>query len=237
MNLILFERGELDAPIPKSDPRIQHLIKVLRVKKDEEFDAGIVDGERGRGWIQEDGSAGVHVMFRPVDVPPPPFELRIAVGVNRPQTARKIISQAATMGVEEIHFFPTQKGESNYLSSRVYRDREVRKLLVEGVQHSFSTKLPSLEIHSCIEECLERESGSESICLDNYESTGLLGGYSFRFLPLTLWFGGERGWSQEERCRFRSHSIPLLSLGDRVLRTETAVVAAVAVSLSAFGYL
>ncbi len=51
--------------------------------------------------------------------------------------------------------------------------------------------------------------------------------------PLALAFGPERGWSGPERALLRAAGFELAHLGPRVLRTETAVVAAVSVAKSA----
>ncbi|HEY1848006.1 MAG TPA: RsmE family RNA methyltransferase, partial [Opitutaceae bacterium] len=47
---------------------------------------------------------------------------------------------------------------------------------------------------------------------------------------LALAFGPERGWSGAERDLLRARGFTLAHLGTRVLRTETAVVAALAIA-------
>jgi len=49
--------------------------------------------------------------------------------------------------------------------------------------------------------------------------------------------GPERGWSARERDLLRARGFELVHLGPRVLRTETACVAAVAVVKSRLGLL
>jgi 16S rRNA (uracil1498-N3)-methyltransferase len=44
--------------------------------------------------------------------------------------------------------------------------------------------------------------------------------------------GPEGGWSGEEREGFAAHGIPRWSLGERVLRVETAAIAAAALVLA-----
>jgi RsmE family RNA methyltransferase len=51
--------------------------------------------------------------------------------------------------------------------------------------------------------------------------------------PLALAFGPERGWSAGERQLLRAQGFELAHLGTRVLRTETAVVAALALAKAA----
>ena len=48
--------------------------------------------------------------------------------------------------------------------------------------------------------------------------------------------GPERGWSARERALFLDSGYKSALLGSRILRTETAAVAGVALSLSRMGY-
>ena len=51
MNLILFEAGEVGSPLALTDPRAIHLLRVLKRRKGDLFDAGIVNGPRGKGTV------------------------------------------------------------------------------------------------------------------------------------------------------------------------------------------
>ena len=50
-----------------------------------------------------------------------------------------------------------------------------------------------------------------------------------------LAFGPERGWSDRDRAMLRANDFALVHLGTRVLRTETAVVAAIALVKARLG--
>jgi 16S rRNA (uracil1498-N3)-methyltransferase len=53
--------------------------------------------------------------------------------------------------------------------------------------------------------------------------------------PLVLAIGSERGWSERERALFRDAGFMTCSLGSRILRTETACVAALGIALARSG--
>ena len=68
------------------------------------------------------------------------------------------------------------------------------------------------------------------LALDNYEATAPLGQcHLIRDTAVVLAFGPERGWGPADRALLSAHGFTLAHLGPRVLRTETAVVAALAV--------
>jgi RsmE family RNA methyltransferase len=76
-------------------------------------------------------------------------------------------------------------------------------------------------------------SGSQ-VALDNYEGTARLS--SVRLTPpVTIAVGPERGWSPVERDLLRDRGFVLADLGERVLRTETACVAALTLVRAGLG--
>ena len=68
------------------------------------------------------------------------------------------------------------------------------------------------------------------VALDNYESiTRLTSSFSNDNEKICLAVGPERGWSAKERDQLRDNQFELCDLGSRVLRVETAVVAAIGI--------
>jgi RsmE family RNA methyltransferase len=54
--------------------------------------------------------------------------------------------------------------------------------------------------------------------------------------PVVLAIGTERGWTEAELGQFLESGFALCSLGDRILKTETAAAVAVSVVLAGLGY-
>ncbi len=234
LNLILFEAGEIGSPLPLGDPRAIHLLRVLRRREGDLFDAGIVNGPRGKGTVAGVGSEGLILRFEPGAEPPPPDPIHLLVALPRPQTARKILNEAAALGVASIRFFQSEKGEPGYAASTLWRSPEWRRHLMDGAAQAFDTRLPDVRHDAALAESIAGLlAGCLRIGLDNYEAAGRL-----RVAPgppaLALAFGPERGWSGAERAQLRSSGFALAHLGPRVLRTETAVVAAVAIAKAGY---
>lgn len=229
MNLILFEAGELDTPLALTDPRAAHLLGVLRRKPGDAFDAGVVDGPRGKATLLEVGTHALTLRFEAGEVPPAPEPIVLLIATPRPQTARKILVEATSLGVDALHFFHAEKAERSYASSTLWSDGEWRRRLLEGAAQAFDTRLPKVHHHAGLAEAIASVPPSHGrLALDNYEATSRLSP-GLRMLPLALAFGPERGWSASERTLLRQTRFELAHVGTRVLRTETAVVAAVAI--------
>lgn len=94
-----------------------------------------------------------------------------------------------------------------------------------GMEQAYTTHVTGIDLlDHTLKASVLSESNGTVLALDNYESIGSLLEYSDSQLPLTLIFGGERGFSPGERNHLRSLDIPIVHLGRRVMKVETAVV-------------
>jgi len=230
VNIILFEAAEIGQPLRCDDPRVVHLLGVLRRKVGDQFDAGIINGPRGKGTVTAINPEGVKFLFKEMAEVGPVEYVHLLVSLPRPQTARKILGEATSLGVASIRFFPAEKGEPSYATSSLWKASEWRRHLVEGAAQAFDTRLPDVAHFPSLAEAIKSlPEGCLRIALDNYEA-------SRRMVPvaalaeLALAFGPERGWSASERSLLRAQGFEIADLGGRVLRTETAIVAAISIA-------
>jgi len=233
VNLILFE-----APLPETllrgdDPRARHVRDVLRRRPGDTFDCGAIDGPRGKATVVADTAEGLRLRFAWESAPPPPLDpIVLLVGLPRPQTARKILREATALGLSRFRFFASGRGEPGYAASSLWRGDAVRRLLIEGAEQAFCTRLPEVALHASLSEALEAEATANAtrVALDNYEAPRGLGALPAEpHTPVIVAVGSERGWTADERDSLRRARFELRHLGPRVLRTETACVAALAI--------
>jgi RsmE family RNA methyltransferase len=256
VNLLLFDPAEIAAPLLRADPRARHLLDVLRRREGDTFDAGLVNGPRGKGTLAVIGADALTLTFAWGDEPPPLPPVTLLIGLPRPQTARDLLRDATTLGVAALHFVATEKSERNYASSTLWTNGEWRRHVLAGAAQAFDTRLPDVTwTHSLAEGVAGLPSNSTLFALDNYEATIPFGvgrsdpaahaaGYgkdvalpvsAGSLEPIVLAFGPERGWGAADRALLRAHGFTLAHLGVRPLRSETAVVAALAVLKTAHG--
>ena len=228
MNLILFTPDELSRPLPRSDPRAVHLLTVLRRQPGDAFDAGLINGPLGRATLLTVGADSLSISFAWGAPPPRPEPVTLIIGLPRPQTARDILRDATTLGAEAIHFVLTEKGERNYAKSTLWTTGEWQRHLVAGAGQAFSTQIPAVTHGRTLAEALSAlPSATLRLALDHYEGTGPLSAVRLTLeSQVVLALGPERGWSAGDRALLRTHGFGLAHLGPRVLRCETAVVAA-----------
>lgn len=228
MNLILFTPDETARPLPLGDPRARHLLTTLRRQEGAEFDAGIINGPRGRGRIEAISAKFLRLTFTWGDAPAALPVIELLVGLPRPQTARDVLRDATTLGATALHFLATEKSDPAYAQSTLWSSGEWMQLVLAGAQQAFDTRVPLVTHGRTLADALARlPPGGSRLALDNYEAAAPLARVRpAPDPPIAIAIGPERGWSAGDRTALRAAGFALVHLGPRVLRTETAVVAA-----------
>jgi RsmE family RNA methyltransferase len=239
VNLLLFRPGEIERPLPAADPRARHLLDVLRRRVGGEFDAGLLNGPRGRGRIEHIATDALTLSFQWTASPPAADPLTLLLGLPRPQTARDILRDATTLGAAALHFVATEKSEPSYAQSSLWRDGEWERHVLAGAEQAFTTLVPEVTSgRSLVDALAGLPAAGPRLALDNYEATAALAGQPCAPAePLVLALGPERGWGPADRVALRAAGFTLVHLGPRVLRLETAVVAALTLAKAARGTL
>src|SRR5450432_406299 len=94
VNIILFHPPEVELPLPRRDPRAVHLLAVLRRRPGDTFDAGLINGPRGKGTLLAINPDHLSLAFAWGAAPPPLGPVSLVIGLPRPQTARDILREA-----------------------------------------------------------------------------------------------------------------------------------------------
>ena len=231
MNLILFDEPFESIRLNADSWPAQHLRKVLRADVGTLVFVGFVNGPRARAEVISAKSDGSYELKTIATEPAPELlPIELLIGLPRPHTARRILFEAASMGVRAIHFFLAEKSEPSYAESRLWKTDEWRERIIRGTEQAFGTHIPQVKLHPDIQSAMEiQETPSAKIALENYEASGPLGSFPINSNDLVaIAVGPERGWSKAERATFRKNKWQLLHMGPHVLRTETACVAAIA---------
>jgi 16S rRNA (uracil1498-N3)-methyltransferase len=237
LNIILFQPEEVEHPLSRNDARARHIIGVLRLQTAGTFDAGLINGPRGKGTLIAIDDNSLTLNFAWGEPSPPLWPIHLLVGLPRPQTARDILRDVTALGVISMHFIPSDRGEASYSNSGLWKTDEWIKCVINGAAQAFCTRLPEVFHKETLTEAINSlPSNCSLVALDNYEAPASLAGFCpTKSQPLALAVGSERGWSPEERVRLRNAGFSLAHLGNRVLRTETACIAAIAIIQSKLG--
>lgn len=210
---------------------------MLKRTAGDSFDAGLVNGPRGKATIAAiDPDGALHLSFVWGAAPAPLAPIHLLVGLPRPQTVRDILREGAALGLASLEFVRTERGEPSYAQSSLWSSPERETLLLAGAAQAFCTRLPEVRHGRTLAAALAVPPHGVSLALDNYEASQPLsraevpvGG------PVTIAIGSERGWTAAERDLLLRRGFLFVHLGERVLRTETACIAAISLLRAKLG--
>ena len=242
MNLILFEAPFEQLNLSADDPRTRHILSVLKIDLGSAFYVGFVNGERALAkmeTIHEDNSITLRIVERMTS--PKCLPVDLFIGMPRPHTAKRVLFEAACLGVRRMYFFQSDRTEPSYMKSRLWLEENYKERLVLGAEQSFTTHVPEVFLCKNLNEALSQINSSEDqytqIAMDNYEAREGLGlslkstnSEGLKIPQIGLAFGSERGWSDSERALLIKEKWKFAHLGNRVLRLEMAVVSAIAIT-------
>lgn len=260
MNICLFSRDEIGKPLSVRDPRADHIIKILHKKVGDTFSAGVIGGMAGVAKISAmdiheskspDGrktfmDGTMEFSFEPLTDGKPLHPLVMVIGFPRPIQLKRLLRDMAGLGVKEVHLTVTELGEKSYLKSDMATTDAGYQMLLEGTEQAAGTHVPELFIHKSLADCfgeLKNKYGSFSgFALDNVNPAGSLWDSLGKNPPsknsvTVAAIGAERGWTDSERKFLELNGLERLSMGNRVLRTETASTVAASLILGAMGVL
>lgn len=237
MNLILFHPHELEKPILRADRRYKHLKRVLKVKSGDRLRAGILNGPPGEIHIVSADAQQIVFTFKETGNPLKPLPIDLFCGLSRPQQVKRILRDCTSMGVSSIRFFPTENGEKSFVHSPIWTGNTLDNLVIEGLEQAGITCAPTvqrLETFNAVLELIHPD--STTIILDNATHLpsfpDLLA--SMQHQSISILIGSERGWTETERARFLKKQLVSAHMGNRILRTDTACISAVALASAAF---
>ena len=239
MNMILFDALPESNLIPASDERARHILEVLKLKEGNSFRMGIINQSEGDAVIISIEGGDILFSYEPKTVPVM-HPVTLLCAQVRPICMKRILREAVSLGVKRIILCGSDTGEKSYLSSNLYKTGEYKEYLLDGAMQAchagMSEVLFANTADGAIRMVNEHCSGSDLIVLDNVVGSVPLS--SAEIGPeAVIAIGPERGWSDRERRLFSEAGYRPMLLGSRVLRTETACSAGVALLLSRMGLL
>ncbi|MBW6521557.1 MAG: 16S rRNA (uracil(1498)-N(3))-methyltransferase [Desulfoarculaceae bacterium] len=235
MNIILIEKQEIQGSrVLLTDRRAKHLIKVLQVQAGDSVRIGIIDGPKGRGRVAALCSrypfqVELEVEFGEETAGKPPIDLLLAL--PRPIMLRRIFSQAAALGVGTIFITHAQRVEKSFWSATLLNEEEYRPHLLQGLEQAVDTRVPEVLVYKRFKPFVEdvlpgriKEYSHLLIAHPGSPAT-LKSVITERPERILLAVGPEGGWIEYEIDRFAEYGFNSFSMGERILKVDTAVVA------------
>lgn len=211
-----------------------YLINVLRLKtgtsckvfnsRDGEFSAEI----SGQNKLQLVLSLGAPV---PV-VGNPEFRIDLGLGLSRGERMDYAVQKSVELGVWQITPLLTEHCEVKLSGDRIAsRVQHWQRIAINACEQCGRTEVPRIKVPQALGDWLKER--SDGMVFD--PSGGAVTGAAAPAQPLSLLIGPEGGLSEEELRLAVEQGLTKVRLGPRILRTETAPVAALSVLQYLYG--
>ena len=146
------------------------------------------------------------------------------------------IEKATELGVARITPILARRTEKHLAQAASKRVERWRRIALEASKQSRRTTIPEIADPLPLKQALEHEQSPTRILLSEAEQATTLGNALATSLAgsqatdTALAIGPEGGWTPEEMTLFTQHQWQPVTLGPRILRAETAAIAAIAIA-------
>lgn len=146
------------------------------------------------------------------------------------------IEKATELGVARITPITARRTDKHLVQAAAKRAERWRRIALEASKQSRRTTIPTIEDPSHLKPTLEHESSPTRILLSETEQATTIAAAlaKSQLSDIALAIGPEGGWTAEEMSLFTSHHWQPVTLGPRILRAETATIAAIAITSSLY---
>jgi 16S rRNA (uracil1498-N3)-methyltransferase len=214
----------------------QHLARVLRARIGQEFDIATPAGVR-RGTIQNITDERVEFELGESVGHADQQEITLLLAIFKFDRMEWAIEKCTELGVTKILPVVARRTDSHLASAAERRVERWKRIVTQAAEQSRRAQPPDIALPMKLKDALSADAtGAASLRIVLAESEEQLtlvdavGSTSAE--ALTLAVGPEGGWTDEELNIFRDAGWLSASLGQTILRAETAAIAATAIVMA-----
>lgn len=227
MNLILLHQKDFisQTRVHLQGRRWEHILNIQRATIGDELRVGMVNGLIGTGKIVSLTDHELEMEIRLEQKPPKPLPVTLLLALPRPKMLKRILQGVSSLGVKQIYLINSYRVDKSFWGSPLLQPEKLKEQLILGLEQARDTILPEIYLRPRFKPFVEDElpkiakgttayvahPGVESTCPHDFKK------------PATLAIGPEGGFIPYEVEKLQSCGFIPISLGERILRVETAV--------------
>lgn len=218
-----FNFGKRTVTLTSDEAR--HLREVLRLKAGDEVQAFDGAGREFRAVVSQARRESAELeLGDEIGSPKPesPLQLTLAVALLKGEKFDLVVQKGTELGVNKFIPLVTRHADIR-LRDESDADKRVtrwQRIALEAAKQCGRSIVPEVETPTPFASVL-----SENPCLMFSERDGQPLNTDLKTDNLTAIVGSEGGWSDEELDQARAAQVPIVTLGGRILRAETAAIA------------
>lgn len=235
MNIILLESEEVhNNRAIVTDRRAKHIVKVLGSDVGDRLKIGIINGRQGTGKILSISRKYPHrveLFLELTNKPDPEITIDLLLALPRPIMLKRIFSQAAALGVGRFYLIHARRVEKSYWNGSIVKEEHYRSHLLQGLEQAIDTNLPEVAFHKRFKPFVEdilptiKNDYSHLLLAHPGGKKTLVEAITTKPKKVLLAVGPEGGWVEYEVNKFKEQGFITISIGERILKVDTAVIA------------
>ena len=227
MNIVLLNANQdcsSDIWSIEDQRQIKHLNQHLQLKAGDTLKVGVRDGQRYLTEVQS--ITAQQIMLRPIQTESVPNKLpvHLILALPRPKVLRRMIMDAVTLGVECISLIHSYRVDKSYWQSPFLQ--QLDDYVTLGLEQAGDTIVPEIQLYKRFKPFVEDVLPT---LITEQRPAYVAHPYAEQSMPhaiahgCNLIVGPEGGFIPYEIELLKKNGCQAMSLGNRILRTETAV--------------
>jgi 16S rRNA (uracil1498-N3)-methyltransferase len=226
MNIVLLDPRQTESEIWSitSSRQLEHLHKHLEIKLGDTLKVGIREGQRYLTEVVE--VTEQVVKLKPIQIEPVPAKLPVTliVAMPRPKVLRRLIMDSVTLGVEKIILLHSYRVDKSYWQTPFLQ--QLDQYVTLGLEQAGDTIAPKIEIYKrfkpFVEDVLPSLITTDCPAYVAHPYADLKMPFAIDH-PCTIMIGPEGGFIPYEVDLLIKNGCQAVSLGNRIIRTETVI--------------
>lgn len=233
MNIILIDKNDhIDGTgtVRISGRRFTHIKKVLSPEEGDILKCGELGGLLGSAEVLDINEKHIDMKVTLSEEPPEKIPVTVILALPRPKALKRILQNMTSLGVKRVILINAARVEKSYWQSPALKESCIREQLILGLEQARDTVLPEVRSFRSFKVFVEDElpdmvKGTRAILAHPASDRTFPEASSGVF---TLVVGPEGGFTPYEIEELSGCGCEQVSLGKRILKTETAVTVMIA---------
>jgi 16S rRNA (uracil1498-N3)-methyltransferase len=211
----------------------EHLVRVLRAQLGQEFDIAI-GSEVRRGIIASIADGRVEFALGESVPGLQAANITLVLSIFKFDRMEWAIEKCTELGVAKIVPMISQRTDKHLAAAAEKRVERWQRIARQASQQSRRASPPEITTPIKLRDAMGIPGGSRVVLAENEQQVMLKDAIP-PHADVVLALGPEGGWTEAELKSFRDAGWVLASLGNTILRAETAAIAAIAIAVSVIG--
>lgn len=230
MNIIILPISAFDdrgGAIITDPKQLSHIKNILKATVGDTLKIGQLGQNIGKGEIAQIDDKICQLKNVILDqFPPPKLQLTVILALPRPKVLRRLILDMTAFGVSQIILINSARTDKSYWGSPLLG--KIDEFILEGLQQGIDTIPPTITFAKRFKPFVQDELPSiiqhtSALVLHPYTDTTLCDYITKNNLPNIIVVGAEGGFVPYEIELLQSMGVKVATLGERILRTESAL--------------